>query len=217
MTATLLPVRYRVRAGIVRPLRRRVTIEVEDGSRSTVLQTVSEPGRDPGEREPVLLTILAVRVVDVEQLALLDARPCGYRTATALRDAWRQAHPLSPHARLVQFALGDLRDNPRLLAWTGVGYDYTSTPWKAAITAEPEALTPAELERAALLNGQTFIRRRAELSNALGSQTAAQRMQRIEQASERMRVDIRSELRIIEQRILRAEKRANQRPQGGGE
>lgn len=206
-SATLLPVTARLRPGSVRILRRRVSLEEEGGSTSTVVETVTDPRPEPGAREPVLITVLAVRDLELEQLTFAEARACGYRTVAGVRDAWLREHPRSPLARLVRFALGDLRNTPRLLAPTGAGFDYTGDPHRA-MPDEPEALSAAELARIAAVNGQSYLRHRAEQEIELRAKPVAQRIERIQQASARMHIDVRREMRVIEQRIARAERRA---------
>ena len=179
MTAVLAPVSERVRAGSVRLLRRRgVSTELPAAPAATgparevlayiearldLTETV-EPVCDVaanGDRTVVLLTVLAIRDLEPAELTLANARACGCRTLAELQAAWSSAHPRMSHARLVWFALGDLRDAPLLIArgWP----DYTHDPGRAMF-AEPEPVSPQEHARQASDARQRYARFQADLA-----------------------------------------------------
>ena len=174
-----------------------------------------------GERRPVKLTITAVDKLDLEAAKDTDdflcptiemARACGHTTVTSLRNSWLSKHPRSPLVQLVWFVVGDVRDRPLFLGWTGrAGGDYVRTPSRAMDQAE--ALTPEQLAQLANWAQQRDIARRARISQDLANETLAQRVKRLESARERLGDEayraIRQNLRVISQRVERAEKRAN--------
>lgn len=206
ISAALVKPTEQISAGAVRQLRRRVIRHDEDGQPAGILiETVKDPTPD-GDRVPVLLTILDVDDLLLTGLSLTIARACGYRTLTGLRDSWRAQHPRLLVVRLTRFALGDLRDRPRYLSSIPFVQDYT-TNIRDAAPGEPEALSAAELAKYAAMNGQKHARTRADHAQQLAMQNATRRLERIESAAAAAGVDVRSEIRIIEQRTSRAEKR----------
>lgn len=167
---------------------------------------VTERSSANDDPTPVLLTILAVEERDLGELTLSDARVCGYRTVSGLRDGWRAEHPRTWLVQLVAFGLGDLRDRPRYLSSLPMISDYTLNGRDAA-PGEPEALSDKELTIYAAINGQRYARARAELATKLAMRSASHRLAIVEAAAARTRADVRRELRIIEQRVERAERR----------
>jgi len=130
-----------------------------------------------GEQIAVLLTVLAVQDVTLDALTLANARACGCRTIAALRAAWFSEHPRMAQARLVWFALGDLRDAPRLLArgWP----DYTWDPSRAMF-AEPEPVGHGEHARLAADARQRYLRHQADLARDLAACSASARLAAIQ-------------------------------------
>ena len=173
------------------------------------------------------LTILDVETVavfgdmpleDDVVLTLQMARACGVRTVDGLRDTWTHRHPRSPRAQMVWFALGDVRDQPLFLQYSGLaGGDYTRNRHRAL--DEAEALTREQMAALVSVNLQRDLGRRAKASAALANETPSQRLTRINATIERLRQqlgdgiahmaekEIRQELRIVQQRLDRAERR----------
>lgn len=184
MTATLVPVTERIRVGGVRVLRRRVPaprLRFSDGSsvksvRPGRVEVVEEqlPG---GDRVAVAVTVLLVLDVDVAELDFAQAKACGYRTVEGLRAAWLAEHRRAPLARLVRFALGDLRDVPRLVSagWP----DYTSDASRA-MPGEPEAISAEDLAWYGSYSWQEHAARRARLAGGLAGRPAAERLAEIQ-------------------------------------
>jgi hypothetical protein len=190
-TAALMPRGEPVRTGSVRVLRRcEVTARVARrpaprGAARDVLawiearldldptvEIVSDVGLD-GERVAVPLTILAVQDVAIDGLTLADARACGWRTTGQLRAAWRLEHPQSVRARLVSFALGDLRDAPVLLSrgWP----DYTRDPSRAMF-AEPEPVDRREQTRLGADARQRYLALQAGWARERAALTMSERL-----------------------------------------
>jgi hypothetical protein len=197
-TAVLAPQTERVRAGSVRLLRRRgVPAEME------LAPAVSGPAREVlahiearldleetvtvvcdtslgGEQIAVLFTVLAVEDASIDALTLQTARACGCRTIDELRAAWAQGHPRSDVARLVFFALGDLRDAPLLI---GRGWpDYTHDPSRAMF-AEPEPVSPGEHARQAAGAQQRHARFRSDQAAELAQSTVSERLAAIQRGT----------------------------------
>ncbi len=202
VTATLVSRHEPLEPGSVRPLRRRRPCRCGE---AVVVEQVFDV-RPHDERVQVLLTILEVRDLELASLTVTDARLCGYRTATELRDAWRAEHPRTDLVRLVTFGLGDLRDRPRFLTSFPAFSDYTQSPSEAT-PREPEALSEDQLSHYASINGQRFAASKAEFAARLAARPLPERLHMIEGAADRFRLGLRKELRIIEQRLERAEKR----------
>lgn len=220
MSGLLVPRSDAARPGQVRALRRRVQIgqreraparrgrpvdvlfwiDLHLDDRVYIDRVTVRPSAGEGPL-PVLLTILAVRDLELAALTLDDARVCGYRTLGGLRDSWLAQHPRTVDVRLVRFALGDLRDRPRFLTSTrqmrwAPGKrggqprgDFTTNPMLAIDDAE--VLTAAQYGALAAMNGQRHAGRQAAQSQVLAQLTAAQRMEAIERAGEQMRTDAR--------------------------
>lgn len=205
ISAALVPVSEQVTAGRLRALRRRFVRHDEDGNPTGEgVETVADVTPE-GDRRPVRLTILSVHDMHLDDLAQPDARACGYTTRQGLLDAWRSQHPRSETVKLVRFAVGDVRDRDRYLAWTGrAGGDYTANPRRAMDDAA--ALTEEQLE--------PLVRRARELDRARRRGAAAEaetlsleaRLRRLEAQRRSQRVDISRELRVIAARIERAER-----------
>jgi hypothetical protein len=206
ITATLAPQAERARAGSVRVLRRcEVTASIarrpgRSGSARDVLAFVdARLDLDPtvevmcdttpdGDRVPVLLTVLAVRDVEVDELTLASARACGCRTTAQLRVWWLSEHPRTTRARLVSFALGDLRDAPVLLSkgWP----DYTHDPSRA-MRGEPEPVSRGDHARLAADAQQRFVRFQSDRARAAASAGVSERLAAI-QAGTVARSDMRA-------------------------
>ncbi len=212
-------------------LRRRDCEETEPTRARAVLAYLDDPidadlgrGRsarvndvgDGGELVPAVLTVLAVEPVDVyatdgeQRLTLEIAIACGYRTTQALRDAWRSRHPRTPLAHVVSFGFGDLRDKPRFLTSTramvaGRIGDYTSNLGIAIDDAE--ALTEVEYAALSASNRQKDVRRDATRAAALAAVPIEERVAAIERAGDEVAALVRDELRAIEERTVRAERK----------
>lgn len=157
------------------------------------------------------VTLLRVDFSDVIALTYEVARGCGHKTVTDLQEVWFERHPRSPRVAVVWFALGDWRDRNIYLNWTGRGGgDYTKNASRAMDRDAP-ALTDEEMAQLSSVNRQKDEGRRARVAAALAAETPSQRVQRLNQATARLgaaaRREIRQELRIIEQRVTRLEKR----------
>lgn len=158
--AQLMPVLRDYSSGGLARARRVVITRDEDGTpvgfrREMVME----------DHRPVVLTVLTVEAVEVHgkgtddyrAVTLADARACGHRTVSGMRDAWKVRHPRSELAKLIWFRLGDHRDRDKFLNWTGrAGGDYTYNP-RRAIDPDAPVLSREELER------QTKDRRSVEL------------------------------------------------------
>jgi hypothetical protein len=177
MTAVLTPHTERVRAGSVRPLRRRA-VAGENGDARATVEIVCDTALD-GERIAVVFTVLAVEDLALAALTLAHARACACRTSDELRAAWRSEHPRTSLARLVTFALGDVRDEPLLLARTGSGADYTHDPSRAMF-AEPEPVSPGEQRRLAADAQQRYLRLQADRARELARSTLSERLAAIQ-------------------------------------
>lgn len=164
-----------------------------------------------GELCPAMITILDVRRgVLVVELDEEDAKACGYRTAARLRMAWGDRHPRSLSCSVVSFMLGDVRDRPIFLQWSGrAGGDYTMSPSRALDDAE--ALTQEQMAALANWNRQKDEGKRARASRELAAETPSQRWKRLQRVVALLGEDaaraIRQEQRIIDQRLSRAERR----------
>jgi hypothetical protein len=182
----------------------------ERGAKCVAVQDVN----DEGKLCDAVLTVLKVELVDVwedvntpwfparkapRRLDLQDARACGFRTVLGLVSAWRLEHPRSPLARLVWFVFKDQRDRSRWLQreiWRGG--DYTSDPSRAVDTLP--SLSAEELRELAQTARQTDLGREAARERAMAAESLAERVARLETASEAIRCEIKQELRIITDR-----------------
>lgn len=197
-TAVLVPGSERVRAGSVRLLRRcevsaatarhpagvptvrEVSVWIEERlDLDPTVEVVCDTLPD-GERVAVLLTVLAVEDLALEALTLGHARACGWRTTGELRAAWRSEHPRMELARLVFFALGDLRDAPVLISkgWP----DYTVDPSRA-MRSEPEPVSRGEQRRFAADARQRYLRLQADRARGLAQSSAAARLAAIQRGT----------------------------------
>lgn len=143
-TATLTPTTSNLKAGSIRRLRRRYTPHDQDGN---PLNPITETVCDliDGDRKPIVITILATTDLNLTDLKQADATACGYKTLTGLKDAWKQRHRNTDTAKLVRFAIGDLRDRDQFLNWSGrPGGDYTTVSARANDRNAP-VLTQAQL------------------------------------------------------------------------
>jgi hypothetical protein len=221
-TAALVPISEPVRTGSLRLLRRcevtawtRRRPAAAGPAREVLSYIEARLDLDPtveivsdtapnGDRTAVVLTVLAVRDLEVVTLGFPEARACGLRTPAALQASWRRDHPRADFARFVRFTLGDVRDVPRFVSagWP----DYTSDPSRAML-GEPEAISPRDTAIFAAMNGQSYLRGRADLAAKLSTRRLSQRLAAIEAAARDGGLDVRAELRIIEQRMQRAERR----------
>lgn len=205
-----LPSDSRVRERPLRPLVREFVAHDADGNE---VETRRERVRDvvDGELRPAVITVLDVeRNVAVVEVGREVASACGYKTAEGLRDAWFARHPRSPLCTVVSFALGDVRDRPLFLNWTGrAGGDYTLNRSRAIDDAE--ALTPEQLAALSSWNKQKDQARRATSARSLASETLAQRWERLVRATEQIGGEaaraIRPHRRVLEQRLKRSEGR----------
>jgi hypothetical protein len=185
-------------------------------ARSAVTVRVGE------ENVPQRLTVLDAEIVYVfedeqlgdlphPRLSLQMAQICGYKTVQTLRESWLAKHPRSPLAKLIYVALGDVRDRPIFLNWTGgAGGDYTRSRHRAMDDAE--ALTREQMRALAGWNKSKDEARRAKAAARLREdETLAQRVRRLESARERLGEEaakaIRQHLRVVTQRVDRAEGR----------
>lgn len=171
ITATLVPVSERIRVGSTRLLRRRVPVS-DDGEQPSRVEVVVDRKPD-GEETAVVLTVLDLRDVEIAALSFVEARPCGARTPAVLRDQWHELYPRAELARLVTFALGDLRDVPRLVAagWP----DFTADPSRA-MRGEPEAISAADTAWYGSYARQQHEARRATLAGKLAAAPASDRL-----------------------------------------
>lgn len=112
---------------------------------------------------PAKVTIRDVQTkTPLDKLTDADARSCGYETADALRDAWKQKHPRTPLVHVVRFTLGDVRDRDQFLQYGGLaGGDYTMSPSRALDSDAP--IVPAsELARYTKQNGERYAKQRKD-------------------------------------------------------
>jgi hypothetical protein len=113
-------------------------------------------------------------------VTLVHARACGWRTTGQLRAAWTLEHPQSPRARLVSFAVGDVRDTPLLVSagWP----DYTRDPGRAMF-AEPEPVDRREQTRLAGDARQRYLALQAGWAREQAALTMAQRLAAIQRGT----------------------------------
>lgn len=231
-TATLLPVTAKVNVDTAVRLRRRLESgEVED---------VADP-TTTSDKVLVFVTIRHVFELELAELTIDHAKLCGLRTASGLRESFRHAHPRATRAKLVRFDLGDMLERARWLRAGGPGpticpkckrgladgqavcrcgrkrpyarpedHGYTSRVSSAMLDAG-EALSEEDTDRYALLNGQKFIAHNLKMEAEVARRGIVQRLRDVEAAAP-AGLDVRKELRIIEQRIERAERRAIEDP-----
>jgi hypothetical protein len=201
-TAALVTPSEKLKPGRLRRLRRIVI--TEDGE--IIREQVSEPNRD-GDMRAVMLTILSVEPLDIDEIDLRTAQACGYRTASGCKDAWIAKHPKSPRALLVHFAVGDLRDRDRYIAFTGrAGGDYTMNRHRSS-DADAPALSQEQMDDLASRNRQKDARRQVDRQARSDEMSLAERMRRLESAPERIAAQVRRELRVVTDRIDRGERR----------
>ncbi|MGO9903466.1 MAG: hypothetical protein ACLP0J_28145 [Solirubrobacteraceae bacterium] len=133
-----------------------------------------------GERVAVCFTVLALADVDVEAVSLQAARACGSWTVAGLALAWAAEHPQMPRARLIWFALGDLRDAPLLVSrgWP----DYTADPSRAMF-AEPEPVGHAEQFRQAADARHRYLRSQADRQQDAAAGSIAERLAAIQRGT----------------------------------
>jgi hypothetical protein len=180
-TGALVPISDRVAANRLRWLRRRNTPD-ENGQPPARPSEIVQETLPDGERIAVVLTILAVRNVEVALVTFADARACGFKTPSELREHWHDQHPRTLLARLVRFAVGDLRDSPRLLAPTGSGQDYTCDVNRAmGGTADPgEGLTREQLRALSMDAQQRWLADQARTAKRLADQSVSGRLAAIQ-------------------------------------
>lgn len=157
------------------------------------------------------VTLIRVEVLYVADLTLEIASACGYKTSQDLREKWTDRHPRSPRAAIVWFALGDWRDRDVFMNWTGrAGGDYTANA-RRAMDSDAPVLSREEIDALSKVNRQKDDVRRAQASAALAAETPSERLKRVKRETERLgdeaRRAIRQEIRIITQRLERAERR----------
>jgi hypothetical protein len=191
MTAVLVPVSERMRAGSVRVLRRRMVDgpPAKRGPAGDVLayiearldlleavQVVVNP-QPEGEPIPALITIKAVRDLPVEELTAVEAVRCGAWTVAGLRASWAAEHPRSYLVRLVVFELGDTRDGHLLIAagWP----DYTYDPSRAMF-GEPEPVSRGEQARLASDAQQRYLRLQADKARDAARSALSERLEAIQ-------------------------------------
>lgn len=173
-----------------------------------------------GREHAALITILSVAgPFDVPDLGMDVAKGCGFKTVQGFQADWQERHPRSPLAVVVWFALGDWRDRDVFLNWTGAaGGDFTMNS-RRAMDPDAPVLTHEQIEALSSVNRQKDDARRATDSRAMATESASQRLIRIDRFIERLRAtvgeeaarqaesEIRPHRRVIEQRTTRAEKR----------
>jgi hypothetical protein len=198
MTAVLVPVSERVRAGRVRVLRRwalpvlpappamrgrpaEVLTFIEarlDLVEEIEIVVASLPGEEP---VPALITITAVCDMWLDELTLTDAWHCGARTTAEMIAAWVGKHPRTRRVRLVTFELGDTRTDLPLLIGRGWP-DYTHDPSRAMF-AEPEPVSPGEHARQAAGAQQRYLRLQADRASELAQSSASERLAAIQRGT----------------------------------
>lgn len=206
-TGHLMPANRTLALDTLRRLYRRYEHHDADGAS---LGYVTEAATD--SETPVVITIMALEVVDVmalvaparktdpRMLGVPDAKCCGYRTVTGLREWWVGKHPRSPLARLVRFQVGDVRDRDRFLQrYVSQGGDYTFSHSRAI--DELPALSPAELAAHARAGRQHYVARAKSTESVLARESYAQRIARIEAAGTEAVRAVQGEFAIIGQRL----------------
>jgi ribosome modulation factor len=202
ISSILVPLSENIVVSRTRQLRREVIEYDETGQQTGIRRETVKRTAFLGEKQvPHVLTILSVRQVAIAQgldngITLKDARACGFRTTTELRSDWLSRHPRQPLAQLVGFALGDIRDRPRFIAWTGGFGDYTGSRHLAA--DENEALSAEDLNR--LIAKQKDILANAKRGKAQEELSWADRWRAIEQSGRAK--DVQRERKIIEDRAI---------------
>ncbi len=208
---TSLPPAAKLRnGGAIVPLYRVVTLEDSEGN---VLEVRRERVNDvrQGELYPACITVLRIdRNVAIVDFTRDIALACGFRTTEELRTAWLAKHPRSPLCHLVHFSVGDVRDRPNYLQWTGRGDDYTSI--RARALDHLESLNREQVEALVNDNRQKDVAVAAKTSTRLReNESLAQRVARLQRARDRFGDEVyralRPNLRVIDQRLKRAEKR----------
>jgi hypothetical protein len=199
-------------------------VEIVHPVRSVTCEYVERDGDgDPTgkilqRRLPWVITVTRIEPkVWVDEINEKTARECGYGSPAALRAEWGRRHRHQDLASLVRFELGDTRDRSLYMTssdfyrWDiGDGHggtgDYTSSPTRSLDGAP--VLTGEEYETLGVAARQRDQRRRADAAKRIGTETLAQRVARLEDVKNgALADDVRQELRIIEQRTLRAERK----------
>lgn len=201
-----------------------------DGQRSDWAPGHSHPVRVPGKPAVCRVLVSGIQLIDLHDLAARDLHDTGHRTTLALARWWlrgpiaRRAATGSPwtddevlarferqhDAVAVTFVL-DTMHQPRLLH-QDPAQGYTHLPQLAA-TGEGEAVDAWDIERQA----PAARERHRALIGLLEQQELEQqasleaRLQRLVQRARATGMDIRDELRVIEQRIHRVEQRVARR------
>jgi len=166
--------------------------------------------------EPAKLTVLLVERVNVlgevgcaqkwpsggRHLEPADAKLCGYRSLDALKDDWKQRHPMSELAKLVYFALGDFRDPDRYISRGFADYMYAYDP--VHVIDELPALSKEQLAELATHNHQRHTARQAHSESLLTQIPLHERVAQLEAAGDRI---IANNLKIIRERIRRAQRK----------
>ncbi len=158
--------------------------------------------------------------VPYSEVTYHTALSCGFKTTQALQENWVVIHPRSQELGIVWFVLGDWRDRDLFMSWTGRGgSDFTSNPSRSL---DPDAPVPEEIaENYAYQGRQRDEARRAAASLAMATETPSERLKRLQRYIEHLRVTvgeeaarqassaIRQHIRVVEQRVKRAEGRKN--------
>lgn len=178
-------------------------------------QKVIGKAREPAGKVTILRTLSPVLYVEVD---LSTAVTCGFKTTQGLQESWVVLHPRAQFVGVVWFVLGDWRDQSRYLNFTGSGGgDYTSNRSRAM---DPDAPVPDDVaEDFVSQNRQKDEARRAAAAIVIASETYSERLRRLNRYIEQLRVtvgeeaarqaysSIRQHIRVVEQRVTRAEKR----------
>lgn len=178
MTAVLVVLSEEPRPRSVQPLRRHV-LAGEDGEPPASVEVVCDV-RSGGERIAVALTVLAARIISIDHLTGSLAKACGHRGSDgklATAREFSQEHPGMEFARVVHFALGDLRDPHRFISagWP----DYTSDPG-LAMRGEPETVSLSYGQALAMSAQQRYARHLAGLARDAAQSTASERLRAIQ-------------------------------------
>lgn len=167
-----------------------------------------QPGR--GKTAVCRITITDVRLEALGEITLKDARKEGFVTTDEFRDYWASLYGRFDPDLMVwvlSFQFGDQTDTPRLLAARpGAPHgDYVSNP-HLSLRDEQEAVSAAETERYGKLAHARDHSRRLKAVAEAKKLPLGQRLERLDDLKRRQRFDISRELRVIEQRVVRAEK-----------
>jgi hypothetical protein len=206
LTAALISTTSKLKPDRTTMLRRRFKRHDSDGKelKGWATEVVADVSPE-GDRKSVVLTVLSVNELHLDDLTQQDAEACGFRTLPGMKDNWRQHHRGAEMVKIVRFAVGDLRDRDRYLSRPSrSGGDYTSDRHRAI--DDVAVLTDEQLKPFVAQARERDKQRRKRAANDTAKQPLEARLGRLDDLKQRQRVDISREIRVIEERVRRAER-----------